>query len=144
MDIKESEKFIKNNFIGKIFNIFSNYGYFIQIDFSEKESDGNNIFVYMCAWNIYHNDIEILNNNDDRAKFSLIFDDLIRSGNSVIDFLFDPIKHMFIFYLCDNYSIRLFPDNDFLDDDMIVFFTKINDALCYNVRKGFYYDCTRI
>lgn len=144
MDIIESEKFIKNNFIGKIFNIFSNYGSFIEIDFSEKESDGNNIFVYMCAWNIYHNDIEVLNNNDDRAKFSHVFDDLIRSGNSVIDFLFDPIKHMFIFYLCDNYSIRLFPDNDFLDDDMIVFFTKINDALCYNVRKGFYYDCTRI
>ena len=144
MDIIESEKFIKNNFMGKFFNIFSNYGSFIQIDFSEKESDGNNIFVYMCAWNIYHNDIEILNNNDDRAKFSHVFDDLIRSGNSVIDFLFDPIKHMFIFYLCDNYSIRLFPDNDFLDDDMIVFFTKINDALCYNVRKGFYYDCTRI
>ena len=38
MDIIESEKFIKNNFMGKIFNIFSNYGSFIQIDFSEKEN----------------------------------------------------------------------------------------------------------
>ena len=93
----EIEKIIKSNFSGKIFNIFSNYGSFIQIDFSEKEANGNNIFVHMCAWNIYHNDVEILNNNDDRAKFSRIFDILVHRGMRIVDFLFDPIKHMFVF-----------------------------------------------
>lgn len=134
----EIEKIIKSNFSGKIFNIFSNYGSFIQIDFSEKEANGNNIFVYMCSWNIYHNDVEILNNNDDRAKFSRIFDILVHRGMRIVDFLFDPIKHMFIFYLCDNYSISLFPDNEYLDDDMVMFFTETNYALCYSVQKGFY------
>ena len=138
MNIIEAKKIIKNNFSGKIFNIFSNYGSFIQIDFSEKETDGNNIFVYMCAWNIYHNDVEILNNNDDRAKFNHIFDILVHHGICMVDFLFDPIKHKFTFYLCNNYFITLLPDNNSLDDDMIIFFTEANYALCYSVQKGFY------
>ena len=138
MNIIEAKKIIKNNFSGKIFNIFSNYGSFIQIDFSEKETDGNNIFVYMCAWNIYHNDVEILNNNDDRAKFNHIFDILVHYGICMVDFLFDPIKHKFTFHLCNNYFITLIPDNNSLDDDMIIFFTEANYALCYSVQKGFY------
>ena len=92
----------------------------------------------MCSWNIYHNYVEILNNNDDRAKFSRIFDILVHRGMRIVDFLFDPIKHMFIFYLCDNYSISLFPDNEYIDDDRVMFFTETNYALCYSVQKGFY------
>ena len=77
MDHENAIKIIKDNFTGKIFDIFSNYGSLLQIDFSERESKGNNIFVYMCNWRICHDSSELLNSNDDRTKFDNIFELLI-------------------------------------------------------------------
>jgi len=44
MDHENAVKIIKDNFTGRIFNIFSNYGSLLQIDFSEKNTKGDNIW----------------------------------------------------------------------------------------------------
>lgn len=131
-------KIIKANFTRKIFNIFSNYGSLLQIDFSEKKSKGNNIFIYMCNWRICHDSIELLTSNDDRMKFDNIFELLIHDGIEVIDLVFNRENHEFSFYLRNNYSMTIFPNNDSVTDDMIIFFIEDRQPICYNIQKGFY------
>lgn len=138
MDHENAIKIIKDNFTRKIFDIFSNYGSLLQIDFSEKDTNGNNIFVYMCNWRICHDSIELLNSNDDRAKFDNIFELLIHDGIEVIDLVFNREKHEFTFYLRNNYSMIIFPNNDSVTDDMINFFIEDRQPICYNIQKGFY------
>jgi hypothetical protein len=130
-------KIIKNNYIGEITNIFSNYGSLMEIDFSNDKK----IFIYMCDWSICHKSREILNSSDDRTKFPRIFNLLIHNRVQIKDFCFTSQNHEFLFYLSNDYLIKLFPNNDYsISDDMILFFKGNNAVLCYNIQKGFYIE----